>query len=84
MSEHVYIKRLASNMLILPVSMGRISLEVKTSKGADAVKSALRLGNAVRSGGTVGALGALTDLAGELVNRQVGYGRTYTYSETLP
>ena len=84
MSEHVYIKRLANNMLILPISMGRISLEVKTSKGADAVKDALRLGKAVRSGGTVGALGALTDLAGELVNRQVGYARTYQYRETLP
>ena len=78
-----FIENLSNNMLVLPISMGRISLEVKTKRGADALKSALGVADGVRAGGTIGALGALTDMAADLINRPVGHARTYTYSSTL-
>ena len=78
-----FIENLSNNMLVLPVSMGRVQLEVKTKRGADALKSALGVAEGVRAGGTIGALGAMTDLAAELINRPIGHARTYTYTHTL-
>lgn len=78
-----FIENLSNNMLLLPVSMGRIQLEVKTKRGADALKTALGVAEGVRAGGTIGALGAMTDLAAELINRHYGHARTYTYTRTL-
>ena len=82
--QHEFIKRLANNMLLVPIRVGRLSLEVKTKKGAEAVKSALNIGENVRAGSSVGALGAMTDLAAELLNRPAGYASTYKYKRTLP
>ncbi len=78
-----FIDNLSNNMLVLPVSMGRVQLEVKTKKGAAAIKTALGVAEGVRAGGTIGALGALTDLAAELINRPIGHTRTYIYTQTL-
>ena len=40
--QHEFIKRLANNMLLVPIRVGRLSLEVKTKKGAEAVTPAPR------------------------------------------
>ena len=82
--QHEFIKRLANNMLLVPIRVGRLSLEVKTKKGAEAVKSALNISDNVRAGSSVGALGAMTEMAAELLNRPAGYANTYKYKRTLP
>lgn len=78
-----FLENLSKSAMILPYSQGKISTEVKTKRGAAAVQSALRLGDNVPSGATVGALGAMTGLAKELVNRPLGANRTYMYGHTL-
>ena len=69
--------------MILPYSQGKIRTEVKTKLGAEAVQKALSLGKDVPSGATVGALGAMTDLAKALVNKPLGANRSYMYGHTL-
>ena len=77
-----FLDNLSKSAMILPYSQGKIRTEVKTKRGADAVQTALSLGKDVPSGATVGALGSMTSLAKELVNKPLGANRTYMYNHT--
>jgi len=78
-----FLENLSKSAMILPYSQGKIRTEVKTKLGAEAVQKALSLGRDVPSGATVGALGAMTDLAKKLVNKPLSANRTYMYEHTL-
>ena len=78
-----FLDNLSKSAMILPYTQGKITTEVKTKRGADAVQTALSLGKDVPSGATVGALGSMTSLAKELVNKPLGANRTYMYDHTL-
>lgn len=78
-----FLDNLSKSAMILPYTQGKITTEVKTKRGADAVQTALSLGKDVPSGATVGALGSMTSLAKELVNKPLGANRTYMYNHTL-
>ena len=78
-----FLDNLSKSAMILPYTQGKITTEVKTKRGADAVQTALSLGKDVPSGATVGALGSMTSLAKDLVNKPLGANRTYMYNHTL-
>ena len=77
-----FLDNLSKSAMILPYSQGKIRTEVKTKLGAEAVQKALSLGKDVPSGATVGALGAMTELAKALVNKPLGANRSYMYGHT--
>ena len=78
-----FLDNLSRSAMILPYSQGKIRTEVKTKLGAEAVQKALSLGTDVPSGATVGALGAMTELAKSLVNKPLSANRSYMYEHTL-
>ena len=78
-----FLDNLSRSAMILPYSQGKIRTEVKTKLGAEAVQKALSLGKDVPSGATVGALGAMTELAKSLVNKPLSANRSYMYEHTL-
>lgn len=78
-----FLDNLSKSAMILPYTQGKITTEVKTKLGAEAVQKALSLGKDVPSGATVGALGAMTELAKSIVNKPLSANRTYMYNYTL-